>query len=539
MKVSDYIIKFLEKQNVTEIFGYPGVGCGHFMDSLSRSDIKCCLCYHEQATAFAACSYAQASHKPGIAFSTAGPGCTNLITGIANAYSDSIPAIFFAGNKDSSSLRGKLNVRQLASQEVDIVSIAAPVCKWSVQVTDSREIRYVLEKAFYLAQSGRPGPVLLDIPSDIQRDEVKEDALRAFQKPETEDCCADVKKVLDMLQNSEKPLILAGNGIKQAGLEHEVLSFARQLRIPVVSSLVCFDLFINEPEYLGFIGMDGTVAANRAVLECGFLITLGARLNFKQVCNNRKAFAPNAKVIRIDCDKGELSYRLRDETGICADVREWVPKMIEMSAGVPAFGEAWLNSCQARKEVCKRRPSNLQAEKMVRIICGQIPKNTPVTADTGSHRRWIISQMKFKPGQRFYQSAGLASMGYALPAAVGVYYAKNTPVVCFDGDGGLMMNLQELQCIACNHMPVTIIVLNNHCLGDIMEFQKRIMKGSYFLTTSDSGYAAADFEGIAKAFQIKYVRVVSEQDARSIDFTGQAPQLVEVIVPDNIYADGR
>lgn len=534
MKVSDYIVNFFEKNGVTDIFGYPGVGCGHLMDSLSKSNICSRLVYHEQAAAFAACSYAQAANKVGIAYTTAGPGGTNLITGIANAYCDSIPTLFIVGDKDLSSLRNSYNVRQMASQEIDIVPIAEPTTKWSYQVKNKDEIRYVLEKAFYVAVSGRPGPVLLDIPSDIQREDVDADLLEGYELPEEPDYTGFVERIKDVLSISNKPIFLVGNGVKQAGCEELLLEMARRLNVPIVTTLVCFDLYTNELNKIGYIGMDGDVAANNAVSECDLLITFGARLNFKQVCNKRKTFAPNATIVRIDCDQGELDYRLRNEIEICADVNYLIPQLYNGLGNVCSFREEWLNECINKKLQSKRNEAmNVVAASVMSAICEEIPENTPITLDTGSHRRWVMSQFRFKEGQRMYQSAGLVSMGYSLPAAIGVYYATRKPTICFCGDGGMMMNLQELQLIDREQLPITVILMNNNCLGDIMEFQKKIFTGNYYLTTEKSGYQSADFEAIARAFHLEYRKICKVEDILQVSFFSETPQFIEVMVPSN------
>ncbi len=533
MKVSDYMVRFLEEQGVTDVFGIPGVGCGHFMNSMIGSKITSHLTYHEQGAAFAACGYAQTARRAGFAYTTAGPGGTNLITGIANAYADSIPTVFMVGEKDLASLRGDLAVRQRASQEVDIVSIAASVTKWSYQVTGKADIRFALEKAFYLAEHGRPGPVLLDIPSDIQRAEIDDTHLRAFTAPAPTALDDGAAQILAALAYYKKPVFLIGNGVKQLGMVSDLCGLAQEYGIPIVTTLTCMDI-ADTPNILGFIGMDGDPAANRAVHDCDLLITFGARLNFKQTGNDRAAFAIGAKIIRVDCDEDELSYRLRDEDAICADLRQLIPVLIERKDEIFPCDSAWLERCLETKDGSKRKVSpNLMGDNMMRALVLRIPENTVITVDTGSHRRWLMATYQRKWGQQVCQSAGLASMGYGLPAAIGAFYGSKKPVVCINGDGGIMMNLQELQTVAREQLPVSIIVFNNHCLGDIMEFQKKIFTKRYFTTTEDTGYQAADFEGIAKGFHLPYRRVLTPDDFRGADLSAELPQLIEVIVPSN------
>jgi len=533
MKVSDYMVQFLEGRGVTDIFGIPGVGCGHFINSTVGSKITSHLVYHEQGAAFAACGFGQTARKAGFAYTTAGPGGTNLLTGIANAFADSIPSVFMVGEKDLSSLRGELKVRQLASQEVDIVSIAAPVTKWSYQVTDKQDIRWALEKAFYLAEHGRPGPVLLDIPSDIQRDDVEAAALEPFCVPASAAADNSTEKILTALAGCSKSVFLLGNGVKQLGLERSLLQLARDKNIPVVTTLICMD-FPDIPVNMGFIGMDGDWGANQTVNECDLLVTFGARLNFKQTGNNRSAFAPNAKILRVDCDAEELKYRVRDEISLCADLRELIPALTGRADDIAPTDPGWLEQCLLWKAGSSRKGSpNPEGDKLMAALCARIPEDTIIAVDTGSHRRWLMSCYKWKPGQQILQSAGLATMGYALPAAAGAYYASRMPAVCISGDGGLMMNLQELQTVAREKLPVTVIVFNNHCLGDIMEFQKRIFNKRYAATTEQTGYQAADFESIAKGFHLPYQKICALEDMSFIDFTGPMPRLIEVVVPGN------
>lgn len=531
MKVSDYIVKLLEKNGAKDIFGYPGVGCGHLMNSLKNSSIINHLVYNEQSAAFAICSYAQASHKIGFAYTTAGPGATNLITGIANAYCDSIPTIFIVGEKDLSSLKGKRKLRQRTSQEVDIVSVCKPISKWSVQVDNKNKVRYIFEKAIYLAEHGRPGPIVIDLPSDIQRDEIEEINLFTYSPRENKKCDEDVNDIINLLEQSSKPLILVGNGIKQLDYSQTILEFAKKHRIPLVTSLICCDIYAEEELYLGYIGMDGDKSANSAVNKCDLLISLGSRLNFKQVGNNRNGFAPNAKIIRVDCDQAELEYFLRDEIIIKKDLRWIVPELVKKDFS--KIYNSWYEECLVLKSNSfKAEPLNRIAGKVVTNISQRISNDYCIVTDTGSHRRWVMSSFVFKKGQMFFQSAGLASMGYAVPASIGAFFATGRKVICFEGDGGLMMNLQELEMINRDRIPVTIIVFNNHCLGDIMEFQKKIFN-NYFLTTEKSGYKVADFELIAKAFEFNYQRIEKEEDIKDILLKSNIPQLVEIIVPSN------
>lgn len=538
MKVSDYVVKLLEAHGITDVFGIPGVGCGHFLDSLIESGIRNHLVYHEQGAAFAACGYAQASNNIGMAYTTAGPGGTNLITGIANAYADSIPTLFMVGEKDLKELRGELQLRQKASQEVDIVRVAKPVTKWSYQITSKEEVRYVFEKAFYIAMEGRPGPVLIDLPSDIARADIHAEDMKGYT-PERAVSEDDVKSILceirEELEHSSRPLILAGNAIKQCNLESKLIEFSNSLNIPIVSTLIAFDIFTGADNYLGFIGMDGDPAANEAAEDCDLLITLGARLNFKQIGYKREQFAKAATIIRIDADSGELAYDLGGrEKACCADVKDIVQGLACMKNQIKAKDTKWLDCCIEAKKISVRKGSlNSVGDRYMSAVCAGFPPDSQIAVDTGSHRRWLISQIRQKAGQRIYQSSGLASMGYALPASIGICYATGKPVICVDGDGGIMMNLQEMQLIARETLPVTVFVFNNRELGDIMEFQKRTFNRRYVATTEGSGYQAADFKALAEAFHFDYICIENLSEISGITYGHTRPRLIEVPIQGN------
>lgn len=527
MKVSDYVVSVLEKENVTDIFGIPGVGCGHFTDSLKGSGIRNHIVYHEQGAAFAACAYGQATKNLGVAYATAGPGATNLLTGVANAYVDSVPALYIVGDKDMDSLRGGLDLRQKASQEVDIVGMARPVTKWSCQLTSGREVRRVLEKAIHLARSGRPGPVLLDIPSDIQRMEYVEQEGFVPEQAGAYDASA----LLEAINAASRPLFLVGGGAKQAGLLGTLREISSAAGIPVAGTIVCDDELYDFENYLGFIGVDGDEGANRAVSACDLLLCLGTRLNIKELGKNRAGFAPQASIIRFDVDPGELEYRVGNERAVLADLRS---VLSALSARVGELGRRDVWCARSIERNYEAATTNRAAFEAMCGLAERIPEDVNISLGIGSHRRWFISSRVMKRSWRLYQSAGLASMGYALPASIGVHCADRRPVVCIDGDGGLMMNVQELQLISRENLPITVVVFNNHCLGEIMEFQKTVFNGNYFGTTGDTGYLAGDFEAIAAAFHLNYQRAGTAGELERLCFDFSGPGLIEVDVPENI-----
>ena len=530
MKISDYIVSALQDEKVFDVFGIPGVGCGHLTDSLSKSNINNHITYHEQGAAFAACAYGQASKNIGMAYATAGPGATNLLTGIANAFVDSIPALYIVGDKDSTDLRGDLRIRQKASQEIDIVSMAKPITKWSYQVKNAAEIRFVLEKAIYLAKNGRPGPVLLDIPSDIQRGEYIEQ--KGFF-PEKQKIF-DIDYLICKINNSIKPLFVVGGGVKQAGLIGLMKTLSKEKNIPIVGTIVCDDELYDFENYLGFFGVDGDNAANQAIKECDLLVVFGARLNIKQVGKRRDLFAQQAQIIRIDIDRGELDYRINNEEVIESDLKIVIPSLLKKKDSIRTKNTFFKKGINGDTSNNVDVSINMFAFKMMKKLCAGIPENIDIVLGIGSHRRWFVSNRIIKSGWRVYQSAGLASMGFALPSSIGVYFANKRPVFCIDGDGGLLMNVQELQLISRERLPITVVVFNNHCLGEIMEFQKKVFNKNYFGTTPTSGYLSGNYELIANAFGLKYRRINDEKDFTRISLNNLEPTLIEVVVPENM-----
>ena len=316
MKVTDYIIEFLISRGVTDIFGYPGGVICHLMDSVTKypGKIEARLNYHEQAAAFAACGYAQETCGLGVAFATSGPGATNLMTGIANAYFDSIPVIFLTGQVDTYALKGEIPIRQCGFQETDIVSMAKPITKYAVRVDDPTEIKRELEKAYSMAIGGNPGPVVIDLPADVQRANIEiEKCMDYTDEAESETDYKAIAAALNKeLQNASRPCLLIGNGVKQAGMAQGVKGLIKRLNIPAVFSMPAFDtLPYSDHLNFGFIGANGHRYANFVLGKSDLIIVIGSRLDLKQVGSNREDFAPRARIIRIDIDAGNLEYQDR------------------------------------------------------------------------------------------------------------------------------------------------------------------------------------------------------------------------------------
>jgi len=542
MKVSDYIVEFLISKDITDVFGYPGGMVTHLMDSFGKykDKISAHVNYHEQAAAFAACGYAQVSHKPGIAYATSGPGATNLITGIANSYFDSIPCIFISGQVNTYEAKGDLLVRQKGFQETDIVRIVESITKYAIQITSENDIKYELEKAYHICLEGRPGPVLLDIPMNIQRQEIEVSKLRSYDTPST-DLNTDVNRynvILEELEKAERPCLLVGAGIKNSGLVEEFRKLTLSLGIPVVSSMIAIDVMKEEdPNYYGFIGAYGHRAANFIVAKCDLLISIGSRLDCRQTGVEKEKFAPNAKLIRIDIDKNEITNQIKkDEIQIVDDINAE-----SLSLLTDKISEKFKKDFSSWKLVCNEinlKLKNIDKENTTSIVSAlsrYIPDDVIITADVGQNQVWIPQAFEFKGKQKALFSGGHGAMGYSLPAAIGAYYASRKHVFCFNGDGGIQMNIQELQFIAREKLPIKIIIMNNSSLGMIRHFQEMYFESNYIQTIEDDGYSVPQFEKIAYAYDLPYYKI---QDPNKIDanvFMNDEPIIIEVVLGNKTY----
>lgn len=537
MKVTDYIVEFIISKGVTDIFGYPGGVICHFIDSTTKYNgkLKTHINYHEQASAFAACGYAQETGRIGVAYVTSGPGATNLVTGIANAYFDSTPVMFLTGQVDTYGLKGKLPIRQRGFQETDVVSIVESISKYAVRVDDPAKIRYELEKAYDIAMSGNPGPVVIDLPADVQRAMADKNTLEGF-KPEkkvhlTED---NINMIIEEINNSERPCFLVGNGVKQAGMVQELIKIIDTIRIPTVFSMPAFDILpYDNVCNFGFIGANGHRYGNFVVGKSDLIITIGSRLDLKQVGNNRNDFASDARIIRIDIDENSFEYPVHnDEIPICADIKYLIPGLLSNIDKIKPIAKEWMRVCCA----IKHELEGYDDEDYTKLICllgKKIPENFGITADVGQSEVWIAQQLHVKQNQTVHMSAGHGAMGYSLPAAIGTYYGKRKPVISFNGDGGIQMNIQELQYLSREKIPVHVVILNNNSLGMIRGFQEANFEKNYSQTVEGRGYSAPDFAKIAEAYKLQYININTEKEIMKFDTIDiNLPSIIEVQLPD-------
>lgn len=545
MKASDYIARFLEAQGVKTVFEMSGGMITHMLDSLHQlTRIDIVSMHHEQSAAFAADAYARVTGVPGVALATSGPGATNLLTGIASCYFDTVPGVFITGQVNTFEQKGERPIRQLGFQETDIVSMARPVCKACYEVRQASELPQVLEEAFRTALEGRPGPVLIDIPMDVQRGDIpapENFARVARQRVAHELTPAVFEELAQALAAAQKPLILVGRGVRAAFAVEEFRQFARLVQVPIVSSLLAVDaVAYDDPLRVGYIGSYGNRWANKALGESDFLLVLGARLDVRQTGADTAYFQEGRTIYHVDCDPGEINNRVLGCRPVVADLTDFFTLAVryyraedfrprpEWQAALRALQTEWADT-KEQPDVVGINPN----EFMHSLSRGVGQQAAGYVADVGNHQQWAAQSLELGPQQLFLTSAGLGSMGYALPAALGMCFATGRqPVVMIAGDGGFQMNVQELQTIAHHQLPVKLVVVNNNCLGMIRQFQDSYFEGRYQSTFW--GYSAPDFTKLAAAYGIAALTVA---DPTSLDEATawlwqnpQEPALLQVMV---------
>lgn len=471
LKGSEIVIRCLEQLGVEEVFAYPGGQAIELHQALSRSNkLRVILPRHEQGGAFAAVGYARASGKVGIAMATSGPGATNLVSGIADAYMDSVPTLFITGQV-SSKFIGK-NV----FQETDIIGVTRPIVKHSFLVLDIRELADIMRRAYEIAGSGRPGPVVVDIPKNIQQalyDFDPDEVFPVVQAP-VKPLTRDIEKFREMLRVSERPCLCLGGGVIASGASAEAVKFAENFNLPVVTTLMGVGAIPDShPLSLQWLGMHGTVGANYTANESDLFISLGARFD-DRVTGNAEKFARNSKIIHVDIDDSEINKNKVADLGILADVRE---VLREMNAS-PEYKErkAWFEKVREWKEkypfTFKRQPGRLHAQHVIKTLSKMTHGDAVIVPGVGQHQMWSAQFYDFKYPRQLLTSGGLGAMGFGLPAAMGAKAAlPEKTVINIDGDGSFQMNIQELGTLVVEELDVKMVVINNMHLGMVAQWE--------------------------------------------------------------------
>ena len=550
MKVSDYIAKTLADKQVPAVFELVGGMITHLLDSVHVLGVTPIISMrHEQGAAFAAEGCSRISSVPAVAMATSGPGATNLLTGIASCYFDSTPAIFITGQVNRSEQKGNRAIRQLGFQETDIVSMATPVTKRAILVNDEHQIPAILEEAFQLAVSGRPGPVLIDIPMDIQRMEIDPrppSLATASSHPAIPQ--PDIAQLVETLLQAKRPMILAGGGMRSSHTVDAFRRFVDTAQIPVVHSLMGVDALTSaHPLNAGMIGSYGNRWSNLSLSQADCLIVLGSRLDVRQTGANTDSFKGTRPIFHIDVEPGEVNNRILNCTAIHSELGPALEALTKAFAPhTQTLGrnmEPWLAAIHALRlqwpDTAEQRD---QPGINPNIFMHQLSAATPNTAayvvDVGQHQMWAAQSLDLTAAQRFLTSGGLGSMGFALPAAIGAAIgASGQSVVVIAGDGGFQCNIQELQTVAHLQLPIHIVVINNECHGMVRQFQESYFDSRYQSTMW--GYSAPNFENIARAFNIPAITVTEPAEVESALAVFAAiagPSLIQVMVPSTTNA---
>ena len=552
MKVADYIAYFLEKQGVPCVFEMSGGMITHLLDSIfRRGKVRLVAMHHEQAAAFAAEAFGRMTGMPGVALATSGPGATNLLTGIGSCYFDSSPAVFITGQVNRDELKGERRIRQLGFQETDIVSLARPITKAAWMVQTPEEVPELLQQAFVIASNGRSGPVLLDIPMDVQRSDIPTQMVKNVTTSIADNLVSDQSLWEDFfmqLSKAKRPLILAGGGIRSGGATELFRNFVQKLRIPVVNSLMGVDVLpYSNPLRVGMIGTYGNRWANLSIDTSDFLLVLGSRLDVRQTGPDTKPFTGDRVIYHVDCEPGEINNRVTGCREIVMDLRKFLASAIHIiddrKFNFKERREWRIEIENLRRSWPDRRElfnvSGINPNSFMHQLSAVSAQASCFLIDVGQHQMWAAQSLELGTEQRFLTSGGMGSMGFALPAAIGVVLSNDSrPVVVIAGDGGFQCNIQELQTIVRNHLPIKIVIMNNGCLGMVRQFQESYFEGRYVSTLW--GYSAPDFTRVASAYGIPG-RTVKDKGGveEALDWLWQAPDkpaLLQVMVPTNANA---
>ncbi len=530
---SSLLIEALQKQKVEMIFGYPGGAVLPLYDTLYEGAIPHILVRHEQGAVHAAEGYAKVTGKPGVVIVTSGPGATNALTGIADAMSDSLPLVVFTGQVTTP------GIGKDAFQEADVMGLTMPITKNNYQIRDINELPRVINEAFHIANTGRKGPVVIDLPKDMTIIETscpKSDKVRLpSYQPTVMPNNLQINKLMKVLEKSKKPVILAGAGIIHAKASPELIEFAEKYEIPVLTTLLGLGTIPYDHElFLGMGGMHGSFAANMALTECDLLINIGSRFD-DRLASAPGEFAPNAKVAHIDIDPAEIGKIIETQIPIVADAKETLKKMLGVEIVHPNSHD-WKKVNLSRKHLHpfsydRKNQTEIKPQRVIEII-GQITKGEAiVVTDVGQHQMWTAQFYPFKYQNQFVTSGGLGTMGFGIPAAIGAKLAMpDKEVVLFVGDGGFQMTNQELAILNEYHLDIKFVLLNNQSLGMVRQWQESFFGGRH----SQSVFKTQpDFIKLAEAYHIKGVKITRSETLEAeliAAFKEKGSVLIEVAV---------
>lgn len=544
MKASDALAKFLIVHGVHTCFELVGGMITHMLDSLAESgQFNIISMHHEQSAAFAAEGVARYSKGKtiAVAMGTSGPGATNMITGIGDCWFDSVPCLFITGQVNTRELKGDRAIRQQGFQELDIVEVVKSLTKYSVRVENAEALLPELYKALSAALSGRQGPVLLDIPNDVQRTEIPDDLVERWLSkpleiaPLPQMSASELEQIAAMCKQAERPLICVGGGARWADAMDGWLQQADRLGIPCVSTLMGHERVVARGNYFNMIGSYGNREANWAVQNCDLLLVLGARLDVRQTGSDVEDFARQARVIQIDIDPAQLNNRVHADLSICATMESFFRAFPLREEVFPELDRGWLTELESRRA---RADSNEYADweispsemfkKLNRIL---EKRSVDYVCDVGNHQMWAAQSLRLSPGQAVHYSGGMGAMGFAFPVALGISVESRSKVIVLTGDGSMQINIQELDTLRRMDLDVTVIVMNNVVLGMVKNFQDMYFDGRN--QSTKKGYSSPDFTQIARAYGIAAQRITCAADMDRVlpqIANHKGPLLIEVMM---------
>ena len=549
IKISDLIVKFFEDKGVKNVFLLSGGMMMNLLDSLSKSSKIAYVCnHHEQASAIAAEAYARVNNSIGVCYATSGPGATNTITGIAGAWLDSSPVMFLTGqSRTGLTVKGSgiPNLRMYGNFEVDITKIVKPITKYSVFIDNPNDILYELEKSYYLATSNRPGPVLLDIPLDIQATIVDEGLLNHFPIPKSKENSFDHLYVKSELENSNKPIILAGNGIRVSNQVKEFISFIYDIQIPVVTTQLANDLIHYDDDlYIGKVGLRGDRAGNYAVQNADLIIVIGSSLHITTTGYDLDKFAPNSKIIIIDIDDAILEKnKIITNMQIKSDVKTFLKTL--KGKVQPLKINEWIsvlinckNSFKVIDEPHHFNNYEINTYQLINELSNSLNGNEIVITDSGSLYYIMGQAFLTKKNQRVIVSGALGAMGFALPASIGASFAEpDKNIFCVIGDGSAQLNIQELQTIKHHKLNCKILILNNNGYASIRNSQAAFLNGHLAGCSENTGVSFPNWKELSNAYSIPYKTIDKPSEIKNLlnEITNtKGPILVEILIPENV-----
>ena len=558
IKGAELIIKALKEENVHKVFGYPGGYDIDIFDAIyNQDDIELILPRHEQGLIHAAEGYARSTGEVGVCLVTSGPGATNLVTGIADANYDSIPLVCFTGQVPTTVIGND------AFQEVDIVGITRSICKYCATVRNRDDLGRMIKEAFYIARTGKPGPVVLDLPSNVLKDfgsDIYPESvdIRGY-KPSTGVHMGQIKKAFALLEKSEKPLFLIGGGVNIAGANKEFEQLVNITNIPVVTTIMGKGAIdTSHPLYIGNVGMHGSYASNQAINECDVMFSIGTRFN-DRVTGNLSKFAPNAKIIHIDIDSASISRNIIVNVPIVADAKSAIKEMIPLAKKYNL--DEWINTIndwdkKHPLEIAKSSNDSISPQTIIEKINENFPDAIVVT-DVGQHQMWTTQYIDMNENKKLIMSGGLGTMGFGLPAAIGAQLGNpNKRVVCICGDGGFQMNIQEMATAVQHELPITIVIINNSFLGMVKQMQHFFYDKNYSGTCLRKRKSCGnrckfengkipnscppytpDFIKLAESYGAYGIRVNKEENiSKSFEYAksnNDAPTIIEILIDSN------